>query len=132
IRSEPRRVVFVIEVAVSPSAESSWPSALYAPSVFSRTVIRSTPEGKRDFVFGCDLAGRTLAYRSKRLRSSTLIEEKPPPTGVVSGLFSAIRLRRIESMVAAGRHWPCISSAARPPPASYRRNAERKARRGLY
>ena len=53
--------------------------------MFSRTVIRSTPLEKRDLVFGNDFAGRTLAYRSKRLRSSTLIEEKPSPTGVVGG-----------------------------------------------
>src|SRR5690606_23203290 len=76
--------------------------------------MRSTPEAKRDFVFGCDLAGRTLAYRSKRLRSSTLIDEKPPPTGVVSGLFRATRLRRIESMVAAGSSSPVFSRATRP------------------
>src|SRR6478672_12834989 len=97
MRSEPRRVVLVIDVAVSPSADTAWPSALYAPSVFSRTVTRSTPLGKRERVFGNDCAGRTLAYRSKRLRSSTLIEEKPSPTGVVSGLLSATRLRRIDS-----------------------------------
>src|SRR6476469_11066758 len=107
MRSEPRRVVLVIDVAVSPSADTSWPSALYAPSVFSRTVIRSTPAGKRDLVLGNDWAGRTFAYRSKRLRSSTLIDEKPSPTGVVSGLFSATRLRRIDSMVAAGSNSPC-------------------------
>src|SRR5690606_17215641 len=102
MRSEPLREVRMIEVACSPSAEVSWPSAVYAPSVFSRTVIRSAPLGKRDRVFGKLLAGRTLAYRSKRLRSSTLIELNPPPTGVVSGDFSAIRFLRIESMVAAG------------------------------
>ena len=87
---------------------------MYAPSVFSRTVIRSTPMGKRDWVFGNDLAGRTLAYRSKRLRSSTLIELKPSPTGVVSGLLSAMRFLRIESMVAAGSSSPCFSRATRP------------------
>src|SRR3970282_2819623 len=109
MRSEPRRVVRVIEVAVSPSSDSAWPSALYAPSVFSRTVIRSTPDGNRDLVFGNDLAGRTLAYRSKRLRNSTLIEEKPSPTGVVSGPLRATRLWRIESIVAAGSSSPCFS-----------------------
>jgi len=43
-----------------------------------------------------------------------LIEEKPPPTGVVSGLLSAMRLRRIDSIVAAGSSSPVFSSAARP------------------
>src|SRR3546814_19204593 len=76
--------------------------------------MRSTPDGKRDLVLGNDLAGRTLAYRSKRLRNSTLIEEKPPPTGVVSGLFRATRFLRIESMVAAGSNSPDLSSATRP------------------
>jgi hypothetical protein len=65
-------------------------------------------------VFGKLMAGRTLAYRSKRLRNSTLIELKPSPTGVVSGDFSATRVRVMESMVAAGSSSPCFSSAARP------------------
>jgi hypothetical protein len=60
-------------------------------------------------VFGKEIAGRTLAYRSKRLRSSTLIEEKPSPTGVVSGLFSATRCFVIASMVAAGSSSPHFS-----------------------
>ena len=69
------------------------------------------PVGKRDLVSGNDMAGRTLAYRSKRLRSSTLIELKPSPTGVVSGLLSAMRCLRIASSVAAGSSSPCFSSA---------------------
>ena len=86
--------------------------------MFSRTVIRSTLPGKRARVFGYERAGRTFAYRSKRLRSSTLIEEKPSPTGVVSGLLSAIRLRLMESSVACGSSSPCFSSATRPASAS--------------
>ena len=51
----------VIDTAVSPSADTSWPSLMYEPSVFSRIVIRLTPLSKRERVFGNEVAGRTLA-----------------------------------------------------------------------
>jgi hypothetical protein len=41
MRSEPLRVTRCVSVAVLPSAVVFWPSPMYAPSVFSRTVIRS-------------------------------------------------------------------------------------------
>jgi hypothetical protein len=65
-------------------------------------------------VFGNEIAGRTLAYRSNWRRRATLIELKPPPTGVVSGLFSATLFFLIDSSVLAGISSPCFSSAARP------------------
>src|SRR5690606_6192079 len=70
------------------------------------------------------MAGRTLAYRSKWRRRLTLIEVKPPPTGVVSGLFSATLLRAMESRVSFGIRSPCFSSATTPASAnSYSRPA---------
>lgn len=43
-------------------------------------------------------AGRTLAYRSKRLRIATLTESWPPPLGVVVGPLSARPVRWIDSI----------------------------------
>ena len=85
-------MTFWVSVAVSPSSDNVL--AFADVGAFGVLAHRDQVDvlGKRDLVFGNDFAGRTLAYRSKRLRSSTLIEGKPSPTGVVSGLFSAMRL----------------------------------------
>ena len=90
-------------------------SADGATAVLTSKVTRKGSERIVRYAFElAKSAGRTLAYRSKRLRSSTLIELKPSPTGVVNGDFSAMRFLRIESMVAAGSSSPCFSSATRP------------------
>ena len=59
-------------------------------------------------------AGRTFAYRSNVLRSATLTERKPSPTGVSSGPLSASRVRLIESSVASGIGSPYVATPAMP------------------
>src|SRR6187401_1513547 len=58
--------------------------------------------------------GRRLAKRSSALRSPTLTLLNPPPTGVVTGPFSATLVRRIESSSVLGSVSPCRSSASTP------------------
>src|SRR5213592_3485091 len=55
---------------------------------------------------------------SSSLRSPTLTERKPPPTGVVIGPFSATPFRRIDSRVAGGSGLPAFSSITSVPACS--------------
>src|SRR3954466_11436483 len=59
-------------------------------------------------------AGRMLAYRSKLLRSATLIERYPSPTGVSSGPLRAMRVRLMESSVSSGIGSPYLATADMP------------------
>ena len=61
-----------------------------------------------------DFTGRTLAYKPNCLRSVTLIEVKPSPTGVVNGPFKVILFFSITSSVSLGRSSPVFSSAVKP------------------
>src|ERR1041384_8029481 len=65
-------------------------------------------------MFGADNTGRRFAYRSRALRSRTLIDEKPVPTGVVTGPLSATLLRRIDSRTSAGSGSPNREIASAP------------------
>src|ERR1041384_6650514 len=65
-------------------------------------------------MFGADNTGRRFAYRSSVLRKRTLIDEKPVPTGVVTGPLSATLLRRIDSSTSAGSGSPKREIASAP------------------
>src|SRR3954453_16693501 len=54
------------------------------------------------------------AYRSNSLRSATLIERWPEPTGVVVGPFSAMPRSRIDSSVRSGSGLPSSSKTSMP------------------
>src|SRR6478672_23338 len=77
-------------------------------------MIRST-SSKRVRTPGYVLQGRTCAYMSSSLRSATLTERKPPPTGVVIGPFSATPASRIASRTSGGSGLPpCRSMTSAP------------------
>src|SRR4051812_18236659 len=77
-------------------------------------MIRST-SSKRVRTPSYVLHGRTCAYRSSALRSPTLTERKPPPTGVVIGPLIATPVRRIDSSVVSGSGLPpCWSITSAP------------------
>ena len=82
--------------------------------MFSRMITRST-SSKRERTPGYVLHGRTCAYMSSALRSPTLTERKPPPTGVVIGPFRATPFARIASSVSSGSGLPPCSSIAAAP-----------------
>src|SRR5689334_18720206 len=64
---------------------------------------------------GYVLQGRTWAYMSSSLRSATLTERKPPPTGVVIGPFSAVPTSRTASRTSGGSGLPpCLSITSAP------------------
>src|ERR1700677_2385263 len=58
--------------------------------------------------------GRKFANSSNFLRRCTLMDEKPPATGVVTGPFSPRRLRSIDSYTACGMYSPYFSNALAP------------------
>src|SRR5271169_112294 len=58
--------------------------------------------------------GRKLAKSSKRLRSSTLMLEKPPLMGVVTGPFSPTRVRSMDSLSSLGMYSWYFSKASAP------------------
>src|SRR5580704_11325160 len=58
--------------------------------------------------------GRKFAYSSNFWRSATLMLEKPPPTGVVTGPFNPTRVRSIDSITSLGMYSPCFSKASAP------------------
>src|ERR1035438_7340446 len=58
--------------------------------------------------------GRKLAKSSKRLRSSTLMLEKPPPIGVVTGPFNPTRVRSMDSLSSLGMYSWYFSKASAP------------------
>src|SRR6267143_3068104 len=58
--------------------------------------------------------GRKLAKSSKRFRSSTLMLEKPPPMGVVTGPFKPTRVRSIDSITSLGMYSLYFSKASAP------------------
>src|SRR5271154_2764629 len=58
--------------------------------------------------------GRKLANSSNFLRRCTLMDEKPPAIGVVTGPFRARRLRSIDSYTACGMYSPYFSNALAP------------------
>src|SRR3954451_9050753 len=68
-------------------------------------MIRST-SSNRERTPGYVLQGRTCAYMSSSLRSATLTERKPPPTGVVIGPLSAMPVLRIASRTSGGSGFP--------------------------
>ena len=73
--------------------------------MFSRTITMSV-SGKRVRTPSYALQGRMHAYRSSSLRSSTLTERKPDPTGVVVGPLMPTPLRLIDSSVRSGNGLP--------------------------
>ncbi len=83
-------------------------------------MIKSTP-GYRVSSPGKFLMGRKFAYNSNFLRRVTLIDGNPPPTGVVTGPFSATRFRSIDATSSLGMYSPCFSNA--PAPAANRSHA---------
>ena len=76
--------------------------------MFSRTITRSV-SGKRVRTPSYALHGRMQAYRSNSLRSATLMERCPEPTGVVVGPLIATPRSRIESSVRSGSGFPSDS-----------------------
>src|ERR1039458_2166697 len=58
--------------------------------------------------------GRKFAKSSKRRRSSTLMLEKPPPMGVVTGPFSPTRVRSMDSESSFGMYSLYFSKASAP------------------
>src|SRR5580693_5788922 len=76
-------------------------------------MMRST-SGYRVGMCGRLRMGRKFAYKSNFLRSATLMLAKPPPTGVVTGPFSATRVRSIDSSSSLGMYSPCFSKASAP------------------
>src|SRR5579859_2168480 len=111
MRVEPFSVMILMASTTPGTTSCSRPT--YSPSVFSRTMIKSTP-GHFDSRPGRFLMGRKLAKRSKVLRSVTLMLLKPPPMGVVTGPFRASLLRSIESYSSLGIYSPLISNASAP------------------
>ena len=73
--------------------------------MFSRTITMST-WSKCDRTPSYSLQGRMQAYRSSSLRSWTLIERKPEPTGVVVGPLIPTPVRLIDSRVRSGNGLP--------------------------
>ena len=86
MRVEPFSVITLMLSTTPGTTSCSRPT--YSPSVFSRTIIRSTP-GYFVSRPGRFLMGLKFANRSNFLRSVTLMLLKPPPIGVVTGPFSA-------------------------------------------
>src|SRR5208337_4091788 len=70
--------------------------------------------GYRVGIWGRLRMGRKLAKSSKRLRSSTLMLEKPPPMGVVTGPFSPTRVRSMDSLSSFGMYSWYFSNASAP------------------
>src|SRR5580765_1220768 len=65
-------------------------------------------------MWGRLLIGRKFAKSSKRFLSSTLILEKPPPMGVVTGPFNPIWVRSIDSVSSLGMYSLYFSKASAP------------------
>ena len=111
MRVEPFSVMTLMLSTTPGTTSCSRPT--YSPSVFSRTMIRSTPG---HFVSrpGRLRMGRKFAKRSNCLRRVTLMLLNPPPMGVVTGPLSATLLRAMESLRSAGMYSPKISKASAP------------------
>ena len=73
--------------------------------MFSRTITMSISV-KRVRTPSYTLQGRMQAYRSSSLRSRTLTERKPEPTGVVVGPLMPTPVRLIDSRVRSGNGSP--------------------------
>src|SRR6266481_6566751 len=58
--------------------------------------------------------GRKFAYSSNFCLRATLMLEKPPPTGVVTGPFSPTCVRSMDSITSFGMYSPCFSKASAP------------------
>ena len=105
IRMDATRVITFKLVTTSFTTSCSRPE--YKSSVFSRKITMSiSTSSKRVFNPGSECTGRTLANRSKCLRSATLTLGNPPPMGVVTGPLRPTLVRSIDSMTWGGSTWP--------------------------